>query len=166
MKNLVNISFIILVVAVSRLIPHWPNLTAIGASAIWMGYAWPKKSYAVFVPIAALFLSDALIGFHNQMIWVYGSVLISSLAIQFLGIDFSPKTVLKYSLLNTVLFFVITNFGVWYAGGLYPLNFAGLIESYVAALPFAVNDFLGNSLYGTIGMLVIQKINAFKMATT
>jgi hypothetical protein len=159
-KHLYNLGIVIILVAISRLIPHWPNLTAIGASAICMGYAWPKKSYALIVPIFALLVSDLIIGFHNQMIWVYGSVALSGLVVQVLGSEFSPKSVLKLSLTNSILFFLITNFGVWHGSGFYPQTFSGLIESYLAAVPFSINDFLGNALYSSLGMLAIQKLNA------
>jgi hypothetical protein len=157
MKDLLNIGFIILAVAISRLIPHWPNLTAIGASAIWMAYSWPKKNYSVLVPISALLISDMILGFHNQMLWVYGAITVSSLLIQKIGAEFSPKSLLKNSLLSTVLFFLITNFGVWTMGGLYSPTPSGLLQCFIAGLPFAVNDFLGTLLFGSIGLLAIQK---------
>lgn len=157
MKNILNVLFIIAIVALSRLIPHWPNLTAIGASAIWMAYSWPKKSYSILVPISALLISDLIIGLHNQMFWVYGAIILSGLLIQKLGSEFSPKSLIKNSLLSTILFFLITNLGVWFTGGLYPHSALGMFQCYVAALPFAINDLLGTMLYGSIGLLAIQR---------
>jgi hypothetical protein len=164
MKDLLNVIFIVLVVALSRFIPHWPNLTAIGASAIWMTYSWPKKSYSLLVPLLALAISDLVIGFHNQMLWVYGAIFVSSLLIQKIGVEFSPKSLLKSSIISTVLFFLVTNFGVWFVGDLYSHSSAGLVECYLAALPFAINDFLGTLLYGSVGMLAIQKVFQSKAA--
>lgn len=164
MKNILNVIFIVLVVALSRFIPHWPNLTAIGASAIWMTYSWPKKSYSLMVPILALLVSDLVIGFHNQIFWVYGAVFTSSLLIQKIGVEFSPKSLIKTSIISTVLFFLITNFGVWFFGDLYNHSSAGLVECYLAGLPFAINDFLGTLLYGSIGMLAIQRVFQNKSA--
>jgi hypothetical protein len=158
MKVFLNIIFVVLIVALSRLIPHWPNLTAIGASTIWMAYSWPQKSYSVLVPILALLISDLVIGFHNQMFWVYGAVILSSLLIQKLGAEFSPKSLIKNSLLSTILFFLVTNFGVWFTGELYTHSASGLVQCYIAGLPFAVNDFLGTLLYGSLGLLTLQKV--------
>ena len=62
---------IILAAAFTRLIPHPPNATAIGAIALFGGAYFNKKSLAFAVPIIAMFLSDLIIGFHPGMYAVY-----------------------------------------------------------------------------------------------
>lgn len=159
MKDLINLVFIILVVTLSRLIPHYPNMTAIGASSIWLAYSFPKKYYALVIPVLALFISDMLLGFHNQMLWVYGATLLTSFILIKNSVEFSVKSLTESSLITAVLFFIITNFGVWFTGGFYSSDIQGLAQCFVAGIPFAVNDILGTLFYGSIGLLSIQKLD-------
>jgi hypothetical protein len=46
-----------------------------------------------------------------------------------------------------LLFYLVTNFGVWTRGVLYPLTWEGLVTCYVAAIPFLRNAILGNAFY-------------------
>jgi hypothetical protein len=165
MKNFFNIIFIVSIVVLSRFVPHWPNLTAIGASAIWMTYSWPQKNLSILIPILALLVSDFFIGFHDQMFIVYSAVIVSCILIQKIGVEFSPKSLIKNSIISTMVFFLITNFSVWITGNLYAHSTIGLAQCYWAAIPFALNDFIGTLLYGSAGLLVIQKVTLNKTAT-
>ena len=51
------------------------------------------------------------------------------------------------ALASSILFFIITNFGVWAFGSLYPKTFAGLVACYAAAIPFFQNTLVGDALY-------------------
>src|ERR1041385_139963 len=64
---------LILSAAASRLIPHPPNFAAIGALALFGGVRVTDRRLAFLAPLAALFLSDAVLGFHPLIPWVYGS---------------------------------------------------------------------------------------------
>ncbi len=59
-------------------------------------------------------------------------------------------SLLLASVSSSVLFFVITNFAVWIGSPFYPQNFAGLLESYTAGLPFLNNGVLGDLFYNTL----------------
>jgi len=146
---------VILAGAAMRLVPHWPNFTPIAAIALFGGAYMSKKYLAFIIPLAALFLSDLLLGFHNTMPAVYISFVITvALGMYMLR---NPKilNVLGASVTSTVLFFLITNFAAWLGSPFYPQNFAGLMESYVAGLAFFNNgtygiSFLMNSLLGDL----------------
>jgi hypothetical protein len=57
--------------------------------------------------------------------------------------------VLGTALLSSILFFVITNFGVWLTGGgwFYPRTWQGLVECYVMAIPFFRNTLAGDLVF-------------------
>lgn len=118
----------------SRLIPHLPNFAPLVAMALFAG-TYLKHRYAWLLPLAVYFLSDLILGLHSTLFFTWGSVLL----IYFLGRTLSKKKTIANTLLFTlaasVLFFLITNFGVW-AMGWYQPNLAGLITSYLNALPF------------------------------
>ena len=146
---------VILTGASMRLIPHWPNFTPIAAIALFGGTYLNRKYLAFLVPIAAMFLSDILLGFHTTMFAVY----ISFVATVGIGLWLSRKPsvlgILGASLGSTILFFVVTNFAAWLGSPFYPQSFAGLMESYAAGLVFFNNgangiSFFMNSLVGDL----------------
>ena len=107
-----------------------------------------------------LFLSDVILGFHSLVPWVYGSfVLIVCLGF-WVRHKLSVSRLVVASFTGSVLFYLITNFGVWAALDAYPKNTAGLIACYVAGLPFLVNTALGDLFYAAIlfgGMAMAER---------
>lgn len=144
--------------ALSRLLPHPPNFAPITALALFSG-VYLDKRYAFIIPIAAMLISDYFIGFHSSMLWVYASFV----AIGFIGLWLRNHrgvlTTLGATLAGSVLFFIVTNFGVWAApNGMYPHKVEGLIECYVAAIPFFRNTLMGDLVY--VGVM----FGAFELA--
>lgn len=137
----------VLLAAASRLLPHPPNVTPIAAMALFGGAHFSSLAAACVVPLAAMLLSDAVLGFHSTMAFVY----VSFLAIVLIGSRLRTRKmvipVLAATLLSSILFFVVTNFGVWIAGSLYPKTWAGLLGAYLAAVPFLRNTVLGDLSY-------------------
>jgi hypothetical protein len=148
MRSLILATVLILVAAFSRLIPHPANFTPLAAMAL-VGGAYLDRRFALAVPFAALILSDAIIGFHSLMPYVYGSFLaIGGIGLLLQGRK-RPLPVLGASLASSVLFFVVTNFGVWISGSgmIYPRTATGLAECYTLALPFFRNTITGDLVY-------------------
>src|SRR3954451_1218927 len=126
----------ILVAAMLRLVPHPPNFTPIGAMALFSGAYLGRRGVAFVAPLAALLLSDLALGFYHGMATVYFSVALI-VAIGWLAIPrITPIRVSAAAIASSVLFFIITNFGMWLFSGFYPHTFAGLTACYVAAIPF------------------------------
>lgn len=145
-KNLVNPLLIIFLAAGLRLVPHPPNFAPIGAMALFGGVYLSKK-HAFVVPLSTMLVSDLFLGFHNTIPFVYGSFLLIGLVGIVLKRKKSPSHVVTASLSSSIIFFVITNFGVWLVGGLYPPTVNGLSEAYIMALPFFRNTVLGDLFY-------------------
>jgi hypothetical protein len=145
--TIVAILFIAVAVA-SRLLPHPLNFTPLTAIALFGG-VYLNKRLALVIPLAALFISDAFLGFYDMMPWVYGSFLAAGI----IGIMISGrKSVLSVSaatLASSLLFFAVTNFGVWAGGTMYVHSWAGLTECYVAAIPFFRNSIAGDAIFVT-----------------
>jgi hypothetical protein len=144
--------------ALVRLLPHPPNFTPIGAMALFAGAQFATRRAAFVLPLGALLLSDLVYealfgwGIHSGMIFVYPSFA----AIVLLGrtVRQHRRSVLAIgaaAFAGSVLFFLVTNLGVWLLGGLYPRDAAGLLACYVAALPFFGPLAAGDLLYS--GML-------------
>lgn len=137
---------IIILGAASRLLPHPPNVTPLTAMALLGGAMLaPKAAFAL--PLVALALSDLFLGLHPTLPFVY----VSFLATAWLGLKLrenpGPGKILAACLASSVLFFVVTNLGVWLAAGLYSRDFSGLVACYTAAIPFFRNSVLGDVLF-------------------
>lgn len=130
----------------ARLLPHPPNFSPIAAMALFGGVYFNKK-YALIIPLIVLFISDIFLGFHSTIPFVYGSFLITGFIGLWLKNHRDFKSILTGTLLSSVLFFLITNFGVWLAGSLYQKNITGLIQSYIMAIPFFRYSLIGDLFY-------------------
>lgn len=130
--------------AAARLLPHPANVTPVIAMALLSGAAFQRKAWSVALPLAAMFISDAALGFHDQMVSVYGSIVLVALLGVALSRRKTPLRVGAASVASSLLFFVITNFTIWVGSDMYPRTGAGLVECYVMALPFLRNALLGD----------------------
>lgn len=146
MKKLLNPVLIIIFAVVLRLVPHPPNFAPIAAMALFGG-AYLNKRYALVVPLLAMFISDIFLGFHSVMPFVYGSFLLTGTMGLWLKDRRNVQNIIGASLASSVLFFLITNFGVWLVSGMYPKSIAGLWQSYFYALPFFRNTLIGDLFY-------------------
>ena len=72
--RLTTILGMIIFAALTRLLPHPPNATAVSALALFAGAQISDRRIAFLVPLAALFLTDLALGLHSGMIFVYACV--------------------------------------------------------------------------------------------
>ena len=144
------VSGIILFAAVMRLVPHYPNFTPVAALALFGGAHLGKRWLALMVPLAALFLSDLFLGFHGFMLPVYLSFALVVLLGTLFQKNIRVLTVLGGALAASALFFLITNFAVWLGSPFYPQSFSGLMQSYIAAIPFFHTTVLGDLFYSSV----------------
>ena len=141
---------LIFIAALSRLVPHPPNFTPIVALALFGGAALEDKRLAFAVPLVAMWISDLALGGHVLQPLVYVCFALTVCVGFLLREHRRPLNILGGALASSVLFFVVTNFGVWAAGGLYPLTLEGLLACYIAALPFFQNTFWGTLSYSVV----------------
>ncbi|MBI4669057.1 MAG: hypothetical protein HY747_07700 [Elusimicrobia bacterium] len=137
---------IVILGAAARIIPHPPNFTPTGAIAFFSGSKIINRWIALCVPLAIMILSDAFIGWHQTMPFVYGSFLLCVLLGQRLGQGNVGR--LAGLGLSSVVFFITTNLGVWLVSGMYPHTAGGLAACYWAAIPFFRNELAANLIYG------------------
>lgn len=150
-KLIVVVTLIILGV-VCRLLPHAWNFAPIAAMAFFAGTYLGRKE-AVIIPIVSMLVGDSFIGFYawQIMIPVYFSLALAGIIGTIIKKHKSFETVLAGSIMASVLFFLITNFAVWFFSPLYARSFAGFFECYAMALPFFRNTLLGDLFYvGTL----------------
>ena len=148
--RLMTLTAIILAAALSRLMPHPPNMASVAAVALFGGAYFSDRRMAFLVPLAALLLSDGVMGFHPHMEIIYAAFALIVCLGFWLRRHLTPLNIAGAALAGSVLFYLVTNFGVWALGSLYPKTVDGLIACYVAANPFFQNTLQGDLFYTAI----------------
>jgi len=152
--NIKNISIVlvVLVAAISRIIPHPPNFTPIIAMGLFSGFYFKNnKALALLVPIAAMSISDVYFGFSAISAFVYlGLGLIVFLGCFLPNNEYTTSfhNILGGSFVGSLIFFAISNFGVFLIG--YPKSIHGLIACYTAAIPFFANTVSSTLIFSTV----------------
>lgn len=134
---------------IMRLLPHPANLAPMGAIALFGGAVLPRK-LAWWVPVTAMVASDGVLGFYHGIVFTWVGFLLVALY----GMGLRSRTNWLRVPLGvaggSVIFFLVSNFGVWAQGQLYAHTWSGLVQCYQMALPFYRNTFLGDLLYSVL----------------
>lgn len=151
----------IVLAALSRLLPHPPNFSPVEAMALFGGAYFASRAWAIVVPLIAMVLSDIALGLMfggsymsyvtSLSFWsIYFCIALSTV----LGFGLRGKVgganVLGYSLIGSVLFFLVTNFTAWLGSTMYPQTGSGLVAAYVAGIPFFKWTVLGTLFYSAV----------------
>lgn len=168
-KTLTTILYIALA-SCSRLIPHPPNVTPLVNLSLFAGVQL-SRAMSFIIIIASLIFSD--IGLH----FIYGYPIFGSwsiftysflLMLVWIGskINFSARNYIMTVLFSSLGFWLWTNFGTWLLSGIYPKNLNGIIDCYLAALPFLRNQLLGDFMWLGATLYCLKKIPSFSLLNT
>jgi len=144
---------IFIALAMSRFIPHPPNFTSLIALSFYVPAIFGMRYLPAL--LISFIITDYIIGFHNTVVFTWGSVILISLITKYF-----LKTIITRiigALSGAVIFFIITNFGVWF-GGMYEANLEGLTQAYVMGLPFFGYSLISTFIFST----AIETILKFK----
>jgi hypothetical protein len=157
-----TIAGLIVLAALTRLLPHPPNFAPITAMAVFGGIVYCYRRSALIAPLVALLLSDLARevlyrcgwstdwGFYKGMWVVYGTTLLVALLARLAHGTRSPLKIAGVTLAGSVVFFLVTNFGIWVGSTRYPQTAEGLMTCYTMALPFFRNALLGDAFFATL----------------
>jgi len=145
---------IILILALSRLLPHPPNFTPIVAVAIMSGYFFRNVNLSFIVLLISMLFVDIFIGFYKHMLFVYLSLFIITIIFYKISNKINFKNLFVFGFLGSLVFYLVSNFGVWFSGVLSPItnlpyekNFNGLINCYFLAIPFFKNTVISTLIF-------------------
>ena len=161
---------LILILAFARLIPHPPNFTPIIAVAIMSGYFFKNINLSFLVLIVAMLLSDLFIGFYENVFFVYASLLLITFVFYKISKKINFKNLFIYSFAGSLIFFIVSNFGVWVLGSpgvnniAYAKDFNGLVECYILAIPFFGNTFLSTLIFAYPAIFIYKSLPAWTSA--
>ena len=156
-ENILSFIYISVLLAIGRFIPHPPNFTPILAAAIVAPYILNNRFISLLIPLSAMIIADFFIGFYSGIVWVYGAILLCGVLSEYSKRFKNYKLQLGVmSLLSSTIFFVITNFSVWFFGDLYPKTYEGLLLCYTMAIPFFQNTAISTLLYTGLFVMTIE----------
>lgn len=154
------LSAIILLAALSRVIPHMHNFSPLGAMALFGSAHFGRRWMALGVPIAATWLSDLLLNngvyarFYTEFTWIspgfywtYGSYALIAMAGWVLLRKVTVGRVLGSAVLASLIFFAVSNLGCWVGSTMYPQTIGGLMTCYAAGIPFLQGTLSGDIFY-------------------
>ena len=147
-------AFIILVIAVSRLMIDLPNFKPVMAIALFSGFLFQRQAIGFFSITVGMLVSDTLVGFYE---WQLAMVVYAALLTPMIGgwvlrrwnddgYKFATG-VLGFSGLAAINFYVLTTLAVWGFTSWYPTTWAGLASAFAMGLPFLKWTLLGNSVF-------------------
>ena len=159
MKKILAILGLIGVGIAGRLIPHAPNATPITAVTI-AARKYVGRTWAFVIPLAAMVISDAVIGFYNWkiMLSVYSSFVFIACASKFAKRYGNPASLMLLAVVSSLIFFLVTNFTVWIFSPWYAKSISGLLYCYELGIPFLRNMLVGDVAYTAL------LVGAFELA--
>ena len=137
---------LILIITLSRIIPHPYNFTPLMAAGIFSGFYFRQFFLGLFVIILSMFIGDLYLGFHDTMFFTYIALIIPVILGIFIK-QFKFLEIIITGLIASTCFFLITNFGAWITLDMYVKDFDGLINAYILAIPFFHNTLISTFLY-------------------
>ncbi len=173
------LSIIILLAAFTRIMPHPPNFSPMAAIGLFGAAHFAKKWQAFFIPLIGIWISDLVINnyvysssssnfvwFYSGFYWQYMSYILIIFAGLFIfnrGISLTKTFGGMMS--SSGIFFLVSNFGVWTGGTMYPKNFGGLINCYAAGVPFIHNTIISDVLFTTVlfGTYYLLQVEYFSL---
>ncbi|MBD3246760.1 MAG: hypothetical protein GF333_07085 [Candidatus Omnitrophica bacterium] len=133
----------------ARLIPHVPNFSPLAAFALFAAAYAPHKKGGILLPLGMYVISDMMLGLHGAVLFTWGSAALIYLIGTRLRGRISTGRIAGYTLGSSLLFYLVTNFGVWMIGW-YPHTVNGLLTCYVRALPFLRISLTANLIYAGV----------------
>lgn len=156
-------NILILLSVVGRLIPHPSNFTPVGGMAL-VGGAKLNRIWRWTIPFIAMALGDALLylfyGFEPWSLvtfFIYGSIAINIWLGRFVQGNQRTLKLCGLSVVGGLQFFVLSNFGTWIFGGLYPATWEGLTQCYLLALPFLQGTIMGDLVWSLALFTAIER---------
>jgi hypothetical protein len=135
------------------------HFSPVNAIALFSGAYFANRFQSFLVPLLSIWVSDLFLNylymhqfqpFYSGFYWQYGTYILLVILGSFLTSKSRVTPIVISSLSASLLFFVITNFGVWFSFNMYPKTFAGLVLCYEAAIPFFKTTLISDMCFTTL----------------
>jgi hypothetical protein len=158
---------LVFVAIVSRIAPHYPNFTAIGALSFFSAMQSKSLLKSLSILFGTLMVSDVII---NNLIYPTGQFVLMYPGSVFTYLGFGVYSLLGLGakanakglgriVIGSLFFFAISNFGVWFSDfSLFPKTAAGLIATYAVAIPFYAPELIATLLFTSATVLAKSRL--------
>ncbi|MGL4630923.1 MAG: DUF6580 family putative transport protein [Leadbetterella sp.] len=174
-KKIIGFLLIIVVSALTRVLPHEWNFSPILAIFVISAGLFQNNLRWIF-PFAALLISDVFIqiqsgqGFYTGIQYVYISYACASMVSYFLFKNFTLKSTILTSLVASTVFYIVSNFALFYpsssvvdvAAGKYPHSFEGIKASYLVSIPYFRNSIVSTTIYSVLFYFLVEMVHQSK----
>jgi hypothetical protein len=169
MKNKITLRFGVLAgivglatvtrVAIPPILGHPSNFSPIDAIALFSGCYFAGKFSKFLVPLLAVWVGDLFVNFfalgkwtlfYEGFYWQYASYVMIVMLGMALSKRVKPLSLMGMSLASSLLFFLVSNFGVWASWSLYPHTATGLTACYAAGIPFFGSTLISDLCYSAV----------------
>ena len=150
---------LIILAFVSRIVPHYPNFTAMGALAFYGAFSMKRLALTITAVVATMMASDLII---NNLIYPTDTFVFMYVGSVYTYLGFAAYSLIGHFsngsakaglglVAGSLVFFAVSNFGVWASvTSLYSENAAGLLATYIAAIPFYAPELLSTGLFSAV----------------
>ena len=159
--RLIAVLSAIVAAAALRLVPHPPNFSPIDAMALFGGAYLGRRALAFAAPLGALLLSDFILGFYPGIAFQYAGVALIVVLGWVALKRVSVPRLAGAAVASALLFFAVSNFGVWLVSGMYPQTLGGLAACFIAAIPFFQNTLAGDLFFTVLlfgGFALLERL--------
>jgi hypothetical protein len=163
------ITALVVVAVFSRLLPHYPNFTAMGALAFFSAFSGKNFGKSLALMAGTMMFTDVIL---NNIIYPTGEFVFMYAGSVFTYAGFAAYTLTGFLsksrkgaalglIVGSLLFFAISNFGVWFSPlSAYPKTVTGLLSAYTAAIPFYAPELLSSFLFSALAAYAESRVKA------
>ena len=126
------------------------NFSTIGAMTLFAGATLRPRWLGVSVAAIGLLATDLVLQHNPQWLSVYLPYIIIAIAARSLKPGQSVRSFALATVSASLIFFVVSNFGVWAMPEMYDRSLAGLATCYLQAIPFFQNTLAGDACFGIV----------------
>lgn len=171
-----EILIIVVAATLLRLFIDIPNFNPVLGLALF-GFVWFRKNTTAMVAtIGALLAGDLYFAYAKDgyadyffegttILFVYGSILTIGIGARVLKNKVQWSNIWLFSIASSIVFFVLTNLGVWLSGQLYSLTLEGFISCYAMALPFFKAEAMSTLLFSHTLFGIGYLLNGYRLRT-
>ena len=142
---------VFLILAASRFIPHPPNFTSLIALSFYIPAIFGLRY--IWMVLIAFLITDLVLGFHSTLLFTWGSVGLIGYISKYFSKSMTFRLLGAFS--GAIIFFIITNFGVWVSGS-YGYTLQGFISCYILAIPFFTNTLISTFIFSAVIETIIK----------
>lgn len=142
---------ILIALAASRFVPHPPNFTSLIALSFYIPAIFGLRY--IWMVLIAFLITDLVLGLHSTLLFTWGSVGLIGYISKYFSKSMTFRLLGAFS--GAIIFFIITNFGVWVSGS-YGYTLQGFISCYILAIPFFTNTLISTFIFSVVIETIIK----------